>query len=69
MSYYQLTLTDFIVLAKTRKFIVIRDRERYDLLLDLSILLKEYELELRHCELENMKDEVAKTKKLSIFKK
>lgn len=69
LSYYQLTLTDFIVLAKTRKFIVIRDRERHDLLLDLSILLKDYELELRHCELENMKDEVVKTKKLSIFKK
>lgn len=69
LSYYQLTLIDFIVLAKTRKFIVIRDRERYDLLLDLSILLREYELELEHCELENTKEELVKTKKLSIFKK
>lgn len=67
LSYYQLTLTDFIVLAKTRKFIVIRDRERHDLLLDLSILLKEYELELKQCELENMKKEFVKIKKLSIF--
>lgn len=69
LSYYQLSLLDFIVLAKTRKFIVIRDRERYDLLIDLSILLREYELKLKHCKLVNMKDEVVKTKKLSIFKK